>query len=81
MKSLKNKLKSVEGESKNFVKAIGAGIFNETTQQDMSELENQKHLLKDQIEAEELREKYDIRLSQKLCNKVLRYVGLEETIA
>ena len=54
LQSLKNKLKSVEGELKNFAKAIGAGIFNETTQQAMSELENQKHLLKDQIEAEEL---------------------------
>lgn len=62
LKSLKNKLKNVEGELKNFAKAIGAGIFNETTQQAMSELENQKHLLKDQIEAEELREKYDIKL-------------------
>ena len=62
LQSLKNKLKSVEGELKNFAKAIGAGIFNETTQQAMSELENQKHLLKDQIEAEELREKYDIKL-------------------
>ena len=59
---LKNKLKDVEGKLKNFAKAIGAGIFNETTRQAMSELENQKHLLEEQIEAEELREKYDIKL-------------------
>ena len=62
LKSLKNKLKDVEGKLQNFVKAIGAGIFNETVQQAMNELERQKHLLKEQIEAEELRERYDIKL-------------------
>lgn len=62
LESLKSKLKDVEGKLKNFAKAISEGIFNETTQQAMSELENQKHLLKEQIEAEELREKYDIKL-------------------
>lgn len=62
LKSLKNKLKDVEGKLKNFAKAISEGIFNETTQQAMSELENQKHLLKEQIDAEELQEKYDIKL-------------------
>lgn len=62
LESLKSKLKDVEGKLQNFVKAISAGIFNETVQQAMSELESQKHLLKEQIEAEELREKYDIKL-------------------
>lgn len=68
LESLKNKLKDVEGKLKNFAKAIGAGIFNETTQQAMSELENQKHLLEEQIKAEELREKYDIKL-----NDIVKY--------
>lgn len=62
LESLKSKLKDIEGKLQNFVKAISAGIFNETVQQAMSELEGQKHLLKEQIEAEELREKYDIKL-------------------
>lgn len=68
LESLRNKLKDVEGKLKNFAKAIGAGIFNETTQQAMSELENQKHLLNEQIEAEELREKCDIKL-----NDIVKY--------
>ena len=62
LESLKNKLKDVEGKLQNFVKAISEGLFNETVQQAMTELESQKHLLKEQIEAEELREKYDIKL-------------------
>ncbi len=62
LESLKSKLKDVEGKLQNFVRAIGAGIFNETVQQAMSELESQKHLLKEQIEAEELRERYAIKL-------------------
>ena len=62
LESLKSKLKDVESKLQNFVKAISAGVFNETVQQAMTELESQKHLLKEQIEAEELREKYDIKL-------------------
>lgn len=60
--SLKNNLKEVEKKLNNFVKAIGEGIFNETTQTAMSELENRKNLLKEQIAAEEMREKFDIKL-------------------
>lgn len=59
--SLKNNLKAVERKLDNFVKAIGEGIFNESTQQAMKDLENQKHLLQEQIAAEELREKCDIK--------------------
>ena len=62
LESLKSKLKDVEGKLQNFVKAISAGIFNETVQEAMNELEGQKRMLKEQIEAEELREKYDIKL-------------------
>lgn len=60
--SLKNNLKVVERKLDNFVKAISEGIFNESTQQAMKDLENQKNLLKEQIAAEELREKCDIKL-------------------
>lgn len=63
LESLKSKLKDVEGKLQNFVKAISAGIFNETVQEAMNELEGQKRMLKEQIEAEELREKYDIKLN------------------
>lgn len=69
LESLKNNLKDVESQLKNFAKAIGAGIFNETTQEVMSELERQKHLLKEQIETEELREKYDIKF-----DTILKYL-------
>ena len=62
LESLKSKLKDVEGRLQNFVKAISAGIFTETVQEAMTELEVQKRMLKEQIEAEELREKYDIKL-------------------
>lgn len=60
--SLKQNYSLVEKKLNNFVKAISEGIFNETTQQAMKDLENQKQLLKEQISAEEQREKYDIKL-------------------
>lgn len=59
--SLKNNLKAVERKLGNFVKAISEGVFNESTQQAMKDLENQKHLLEEQIASEELREKCDIK--------------------
>ena len=60
--SLRNNLKVVEKKLDNFVKAISEGIFNESTQQAMRDLENQKALLKEQIASEELQEKCDIKL-------------------
>lgn len=60
--SLKSSLKDVERKLSNFVKAISEGIFNETTQKAMSELESQKALLLEKIDAEEMIEKYDIKL-------------------
>lgn len=46
LESLKSKLKDVEGKLQNFVKDIGAGIFNETVHEAMNELEGQKRMLK-----------------------------------
>lgn len=60
--SLKNNLKVVERKLDNFVKAISEGIFNESTQQAMKDLEDQKRLLKEQIAVEEIREQCDIKL-------------------
>ena len=62
LEALKSKLKTVNEGLSNFAKAIAKGIFNETTQQAMLDLENQKQFLKEQIEAEELKEKYEIKL-------------------
>ena len=72
--SLKNNLKVVEQKLNNFVKAIGEGIFNESTQQAMKDLENQKHLLKEQIAAEELRAQCDIKL-ETIVKYFERFVG------
>ena len=68
LESLKHKLKTVNDRLNNFARAIGEGIFNKTTQQAMCDLENQKHFLEEQIETEELKEKYDIQL-----NTIVRY--------
>ncbi|MBQ8613833.1 MAG: zinc ribbon domain-containing protein, partial [Ruminiclostridium sp.] len=61
LESLKHKLKTVNEGLSHFVHAIAKGIYNETTQQAMLELENQKHFLEEQIETEELKEKYEIK--------------------
>ena len=62
--SLHNELKDVEKKLHNFVKAIEKGIFNDTTQMAMSELEKRQKLLREQIVAEEQREKYEISYRQ-----------------
>lgn len=62
--SLHNELKDVEKKLHNFVKAIEKGIFNDTTQMAMSELEKRQKLLREQISAEEQREKYEISYRQ-----------------
>ena len=61
LESLQNNLKDVEKKLKNFTDAIAAGIFNETTAAAMKELENQKHLIQEQIKSEELKKQYEIR--------------------
>lgn len=61
--SIKAQLKDVERKLGNLVKAIEAGIFNETTAERMGELENQKSMLSDALLAEQNRRKYDLKLS------------------
>ena len=43
------------------MKAIEAGIFNDTTAGRMKELEKEKSLLKDEYAAEEIRQKYQLK--------------------
>ena len=61
--SIKTQLKDVEGKLDNLVKAIEAGIFNSTTAERMSVLENQKSMLNDALLAEQNRKKYDLTLN------------------
>ena len=56
LESLEAERKNVEKQLANFVKAIAAGIFNDTTQQAMLELEERKSALDDAIEAENVRQ-------------------------
>lgn len=52
MESLNNQLKDTEKALSNLVKAIEMGIFSESTQTRLQELETQKKAVKDAIEAE-----------------------------
>ena len=60
-RSLENKIKETEKTLGNIMKAIEAGIFNETTQSRMLELQKQKGLLEDELAAERLREQYSLK--------------------
>ena len=68
--SIKNQLKDVEGKLNNLVKAIEAGIFNNTTAERMSVLENQKSMLNDALLAEQNRKKCDLTL-----NDIVRFLN------
>lgn len=46
---LKKEIKDIDSKLENVMKAIEAGIFNETTQQRMIDLENQRKIMKDQL--------------------------------
>lgn len=61
--SIKNQLKDVEGKLTNIMKALEAGIFNNTTAERMNVLENQKSMLNDALLAEQNRKKYDLTLN------------------
>lgn len=67
--SIKSKLKEVEDKLANLVKALEAGIFNNTTAERMNVLENQKSMLSDALLAEQNRQKYDLKL-----NDILRFL-------
>ena len=61
--SIKNQLQDVEGKLANIMKALEAGIFNNTTAERMHVLENQKSMLNDALLAEQNRKKYDLTLN------------------
>lgn len=61
--SIKNQLQDVEGKLANIMKALEAGIFNNTTAERMNVLENQKSMLNDALLAEQNRKKYDLTLN------------------
>ena len=60
-KSIENNIKDIDEKLKNIMKAIEAGIFNETTQARMSELQEQKSLLEDELAVEMNRQKYALK--------------------
>lgn len=62
-------IKHVDNTLANIMKAIEKGIFNETTQARMLELEEQKRLLKDELALEQNRKKYSLNM-----DRVLRYL-------
>lgn len=61
--SIKAQLKEVEGKLANILKAIEAGIINNTTAERMNELESQKSMLADALLAEQNRRKCSLQLS------------------
>ncbi len=60
-RSLESKIKEAEKTLGNIMKAIEAGIFNETTQSRMLELQQQKAMLTDELAAERLRQQYSLK--------------------
>ena len=58
--SIKTKLKEVEDRLANIMRAIEAGIFNETTAERMKVLESQKSMLNDALLAEQNRRKFSL---------------------
>lgn len=58
--SLRAQLKDVDNRLDNLLKAIEAGIFNETTAERMKELEEQKQLLVNELDVIETRKKYEL---------------------
>lgn len=60
-RSLEDKIKDTEKTLGNIMKAIEAGIFNETTQARMLELQQQKNMLTDELAAEKLRQQYSLK--------------------
>ncbi len=59
--SIKKRILDVDKKLNNIMKAIEAGIFNDTTAERMKSLENEKSLLKDEYAAEEIRQKYQLK--------------------
>lgn len=74
LESIKQRIAEVDKKLSNIMKAVEAGIFNDTTAQRMKELENEKALLKDEYAAEEIRQMYKLKLEdivkylENICN-------------
>ena len=68
--SIESKLKEVEGKLANLLKALEAGIFNDTTAERMKELENEKSMLHDALLAERNRKKFALKHSD-----ILRFLN------
>ena len=60
-KSLQASIKDVETKLNNIMKAIEAGIFNETTQQRMQELQERKNAYNEELIAEQNRQQYALK--------------------
>lgn len=67
--SLKAKLKDVEDKLANIMKAIEAGVFNDTIAERMKILENEKNMLNDAILAEQVANEFDMS-----SHRVRRYL-------
>ena len=61
--SIKSQLKEVEGKLNNILKAIEAGVINNTTAERMNALERQKSMLNDELLTEQNRKKHSLQLS------------------
>ena len=66
--SIRAKLKETETTLGNIMKAIEAGIFNETTKKRMDELELQKAMLEDELRAELERRQYQLTLEDVIAH-------------
>lgn len=79
--SIKVKLKDIEGKLANIMKALEAGIFNDTIAERMNDLENQKRMLSDALLAEQNRRKYSITLADiiKYLNGIIGDVNEPDT--
>lgn len=80
LESIKVRIADVDKKLNNIMKAIEAGIFNDTTAQRMKELELEKQLLVDEKNVEECRQKYEIKLED-----IVKYLdalidNIDETI-
>lgn len=69
VESIKQRIAEVDKKLNNIMKAIEAGIFNDTTNQRMKDLEYEKGLLQDELVAEELRQKYELKFED-----IVRYL-------
>lgn len=59
--SLEAQIKDIDNKLGNIMRAIEAGIFNETTQERMSQLQEQRSLFSDELAAENNRKQYALK--------------------